>query len=92
MKLLSKRERVYELIEQRTFYTPKLAELDRETVSVEEVYKLLDWGDPKPEACDECNKGSWRCVQLGQDPDWESSTAIICEECLGKAFDLAWGD
>ena len=37
--------------------------------------------------CDECGaRGD--VVQIGQEPDYESSTAWICAECLAKALQL----
>lgn len=57
--------------------------------------------NPKPEAidetignqswtrldpCDNCGKQKDELVSVGQAPDYESSTATICEECLRKAL------
>ena len=41
--------------------------------------------------CHECKKDSDVVVQLGQEPDYESSTANVCLECLNKAIVLAKG-
>lgn len=38
--------------------------------------------------CDECGKDSDSVVQLGQEPDYDSSTANICFDCLRKAITL----
>ena len=38
--------------------------------------------------CDECNASNVDVIQIGQDPDYESSTAEICKDCLAKALDL----
>ena len=38
--------------------------------------------------CDECGHDKDAVVQLGQEPDYESSTALICPECLNKAHNL----
>lgn len=35
--------------------------------------------------CDECREIVERAVQLGQEPDYESSTAIVCQECITRA-------
>ena len=38
--------------------------------------------------CDECGSTVYDVVQLGQELDYESSTAWICRECLIKALEL----
>ena len=38
--------------------------------------------------CDECNKPVDAVVQVGEMPDYESSTALICKNCLAAAFAL----
>ena len=43
----------------------------------------------KPPACDECGADDGRAVvQLGDEPDYESSTAWICGACLRLAVRL----
>lgn len=42
--------------------------------------------------CNECNSSDVDVVQLGDEPDWESSTAKICGACLLKALMLIDGD
>ena len=39
--------------------------------------------------CDECDKDVYATVRLGQEPDYESSTASICLDCLNKAVEIA---
>lgn len=39
--------------------------------------------------CDECEKASNVLIQVGQEPDYDSSTAEICFDCLKKAAELA---
>ncbi|WP_417744813.1 hypothetical protein [Rosistilla oblonga] len=39
--------------------------------------------------CDECSEYVEAAVQLGQEPDYASSTATVCVSCLKKALDLA---
>ncbi len=41
--------------------------------------------DPR---CDECNKYVAEVVQMGEEPDYESSTAKICAACLMAAMKL----
>lgn len=38
--------------------------------------------------CDECSEKVNIAIQLGEEPDYESATAIICESCLNKAKEL----
>ena len=37
--------------------------------------------------CD-CGTRSWRVVQFGDEPDYESNTANVCADCLRKALSL----
>lgn len=39
--------------------------------------------------CDECESFSSVIVRLGQEPDYESATAYICDNCLSLAIALA---
>lgn len=41
--------------------------------------------------CNECERTSDWVIQLGQEPDYESSTARICAECFDKAKKLVNG-
>jgi hypothetical protein len=38
--------------------------------------------------CHECGANGGPVVQLGEEPDYESSTACICPSCLNKALYL----
>jgi len=38
--------------------------------------------------CDECGKSFSIVVTIGEEPDYESSTADICKNCLKKALKL----
>lgn len=38
--------------------------------------------------CDECRKDCEVTIQLGEEPDWESSTVNLCSDCLLKAIGL----
>lgn len=38
--------------------------------------------------CDECGKDVSTLIQLGQEPDYESSTATVCEDCLKRALKM----
>lgn len=66
----------------------KLAALDPETATAEDVRAAgVNWV-VAPQRCDECREESWDCVELGEEPDYESCTARICEGCLRKALGL----
>jgi len=41
--------------------------------------------------CSECDKQSDLIVRLGEEPDYESSTAWICPTCLRQALALVEG-
>ena len=38
--------------------------------------------------CDECGSEEVPVVQVGEEPDYESNTAILCESCLTQAVSL----
>ncbi len=48
------------------------------------------WAEPK--TCHECGEASWDVVQVGEEPDSESATALICVHCLRKATALVTGE
>jgi hypothetical protein len=67
----------------------KLNALDSQTATAADVAKIIgnsSWVGPSD--CHECNQTVARTVQLGQEPNCESSTAQICENCLRKALAL----
>lgn len=67
----------------------KLAALDPETAVAADVARTIGnntWAGP--DNCDECSEPVLRTVQIGQKPDYESSTALVCEDCLRHALAL----
>jgi hypothetical protein len=69
--------------------TAELAAIDDEVATAEEVKAIIgndSWAGQK--RCNECGERSWEVVQLGEEPDFESATACICEGCLRKALKL----
>lgn len=42
--------------------------------------------------CNECGSAVEECVQVGQEPDYDSATAQICIKCMKKALKLIRGD
>ena len=41
--------------------------------------------------CDECGRETQTVIQLGEEVDYESSTASVCSECLSLAVKLLEG-
>ena len=65
-----------------------LRSLNLETTTPKDITTIIgndSW--VRLEICDECGEESSILVQIGEKLDWESSTAIICAGCLGKAMD-----
>lgn len=68
----------------------ELAALNVETATAMQVAEIIGHnGWVKPQKCDECGTESWKIVQIGEEPDYESSTANICADCIRKALALA---
>lgn len=53
---------------------------------VDRIIGNRSWTEPG--YCSECDMGAAALVMVGQEPDYESSTAYLCRECLAKAKDL----
>jgi hypothetical protein len=67
----------------------KLEALDTETATAADVAAIIGnttW--VRPQTCDECRAVTWQAVQVGEEPDYESATAIICVHCLRAALNL----
>ena len=68
----------------------KLNALDKETATADDVAAII--GNDKwlydRFTCNECDKKVSVAVQVGEEPDYESSTAILCYDCIKKAFIL----
>lgn len=67
----------------------ELAALDAETATAEQVSAIIgnkSWVHPR--SCDECGQETWQLVQIGEKPDYESSTAEVCADCLRAALRL----
>jgi hypothetical protein len=70
----------------------KLAALDVERATAADVDAIIgntSWTEVP--ACDECGKRRNEVVQIGQEPDYESSTAEVCVPCLRAAIKAAKG-
>ena len=67
----------------------ELKALDAETATSADVAEIVGNGSwVRMNTCHECGKETWHAVQLGQPPDYESSTATICGDCLRAALRL----
>jgi len=48
--------------------------------------KTPTWTDVP--TCDECGQSKDAVVRVGEEPDYESSTAFVCRDCLSEALGL----
>ena len=67
----------------------KLNNLDLETTTAKDVEYIMgncSWACPKE--CNECNKRVNEVIEIGQEPDYDSATVLVCEDCLKKALNL----
>lgn len=58
-------------------------------IDPDEVDRIIGNTSWTTEACDECGTYADPLVQLGQEPDYDSSTATICVPCIQKALNLS---
>ena len=69
----------------------KLVALDTETATAADVAAIIgneSW--VRVEDCSDCGAKYLKSVtQLGEEPDYESQTAYVCDDCLRKALALA---
>lgn len=66
----------------------RLDALDKENATATDVSAIIgnsSWTDIR---CNECGTYVERAVQVGEPPDWESATALICERCARSALTL----
>lgn len=54
---------------------------------VDEIIQNTSWTRLQ---CDECQREVETIVRLGEEPDYESSTARICPDCLRQAISLIY--
>lgn len=67
----------------------ELDALDVETATAADVAEIVgnrSWVCKS--TCHECGVETWDAVEVGEPPDYESSTATICVDCLRKALTL----
>jgi hypothetical protein len=68
----------------------RLQALDLATCSPQAVDEAIGNSSWTRINCDECKAQVDWVVQLGEEPDYESSTACICRSCLNKALLLSF--
>lgn len=66
----------------------RLAALDGETATAAEIEAIVGNASWVGLTCDDCGKHVEAIVQLGQEPDYDSSTANVCDDCIRKACEL----
>ena len=66
----------------------QLAALDPETATADQITAIIGNSSWTSLKCDDCDQSVGTVVQLGQEPDYESSTANVCTDCLRKAVAL----
>lgn len=64
----------------------KLIKLDLEKCSSEEVEAIIGNFSWTRIFCDDCKEYVHKVVQLGEEPDYDSSTVNACVDCLKKAL------
>ena len=75
----------------RTAQLDALKRLDLNTATKSQVDDLIGNRSWTTLYCAECGEEVDAVMQLGEPPDYESSTTEICHECLGKAIKLIEG-
>lgn len=66
----------------------KFKSLDLNTATAEEVGAILGYDWRGPPRCDECRAIVTVAVQVGEEPDYDSATAMLCRSCVAKALSL----
>ena len=56
--------------------------------SVADIVRIMYPTCLQPNRCVECEQDRHKCVEFGEDVDYESTTSILCAECITKALRL----
>jgi len=67
----------------------KLKALNLKTATAEAIEKIIGNHSWTTIICDECGRDTDQAVEVGQEPDYESATAILCTDCASQAYILA---
>jgi hypothetical protein len=66
----------------------RLDAMNVETATRQDVFKIIGNYSWTEQQCDECNRTKRVIVQLGDEPDYESTTLRLCMPCCKKALEL----
>lgn len=66
----------------------ELDSLDKEKATAKDVDEIIGSKSWAWHTCDECGRDCEAVVQIGAEPDYGSSTACVCGECLKSAVAL----
>jgi len=64
----------------------KLNALDGETATAQDVENIIGNSSWTALQCHECKKYVSEVVRVGEEPDYESATACLCQQCAERAF------
>jgi len=98
MKLFTKQEKIKNIVKRWKYQYPKdkkdITEklIQANPTTEDEIAKIIGNRTWTTNRCDECGEDKDVLIQLGQEPDYESSTACICLNCLKKALKLIIND
>jgi hypothetical protein len=70
----------------------KLSKIDLEIATEQQIIDIIGNSTWTSIRCDECNKEVDIAIQLGEEPNYESATALICIDCLKKSIKLFKND
>ena len=63
----------------------ELKTLNLETCSSHDIKEITGRDEIQQCECDHCGEYSWDTLLIGQEPDYDSSTARVCLSCLEEA-------
>ncbi len=66
----------------------KVKALDTDTCTIEEATAAFGNSSWTMLQCNECDREVEEAVQIGQEPDYDSATAVVCKECLVNALEM----
>jgi hypothetical protein len=66
----------------------ELKATDLHIATSDEVNKITEYPYIQKKMCDECREKTWDVVEIGELPNYESATAMVCLNCLHEAIGL----
>lgn len=69
----------------------RLSQLNLDTASISEVDAAIGADGWATTTCNQCSRKCENVIRLGDEPDYDSSTVVICEDCLSKAVKVMKG-